>query len=786
MKKRISNLLLVLFFLTAQLFLGVNTVPRAAASDFSVKVVVQSYDKVLAEGTSTKSNALDAAEALLKSKGVSYEDNNKTYLSQIGGVVSGRFGGWDGWLFTVNRNGEYLNTGSNGINQVELKSGDKLIVYYGDFGVTNALNNLDFSTEKSGDNLEIDINNNSYNTVTPITGLTKVTIDGIEYSVTENKIKVPQGLSYGKHVLKVSDFRTDMCPKVVADDNIIFDFGGSYVRVEGLSGSIAEGFGYGKNLLERVTDLLKKNNVPYTLNSQWNYIDSINNIKEGKFGGYDGWMCYYKNGSTVASITAGMADIIPESGNKYIVYYGDMDKTPFINKALFNPSVVKAGEGFKIQFIWKHTPWGGDAVEKKVADAIVTIDDTNYITDTNGEVTVKGLTLGEHSYKISGYNVDKLPTVVMDKGTFVIDNYNTPSFESNPQQSNGQDNSNVIKDVNKETDYVEGFMKANADDPWAALSMQKLGLKGGESFIKDSAASIAAGELEYFSNTDLEKLIMNLTALGYNPYNFQGKDLVSELLNRNESGLLINDAAFGLLAYNYANIKGSYNLTKDKLINIIMNKKLSYTDNGRIITGWALSGSKINPDITGIVLSSLAPYNDDSHPEVQNVIKDAVNSLSSIQNDNGYLSDSFGVYSESQSFAIIGLVAVGENPEGAKFTKAKGDLVSALISFKGTDGQYKHELTGANNYMATEEAFRAFYALSQYKANGKYNFYESSIDAQKLPIYNYSDETTSETGNEEILPQTGSVIDNTMIFSLGMLLIISGAAFILLQRRRNN
>lgn len=784
MKKRISYLFLVLFLIMAQLTVGADIKTKAAVNDFSVKVLVESYDKVLAEGTSTQSNALEAVEELLKSKSMGFNDNGKTYISEIAGVSSGTFKGWDGWLFTVNRNGEYLNTGSNGINQITLRSGDKLILYYGNYGVTNQVNKLDFSTQKAGENLNISMSNNSYNTLTPINGLDKAIIDGKEYSVSGNVINVSGGLSYGKHVLQVSNFKSDGCPNVVADNNIVFDFGGSYIRVEGLSDTIAEGYGHGKNLLERVLDVLGKNNIPYTLNTQWNYIDSINNIKEKKFGGYDGWMCYYKSESTIDSIASGMADIVPNNGDQYIVYYGDMGSTPFVNKAVFSPSVVKAGEGFKVQFIWKHTPWGGSTTETNIANAIVTIDNTNYITDAKGEITVNGLSLGEHSYMISGYNVDKLPTVVKDKGTFVIDNYSTPSFETNPQQYNGQDNSNIIKNVSGELNYIENYMKNNADDPWASLTMQKLGLKGGETYIKDNASSIISGELQYFSNADLEKLIMNLTAMGYTPYNFAGENLVSELLNRNESGLLINDAAFALLTYNYANIDESYNLTKEKLISFILSKKVTYNENGNKISGWTLSGSKINPDITGIVLNALAPYNDDSHPQVKQAISDAVNGLSLIQNENGYLSDNFGIFSESQSFAIMGLVSVGENPEGPKFTKSKGDLVSALISFKGDNGQYKHDLSGSNNYMATEEAFRAFYALNQYKAVGKYNFYTSNITARNLPVYNYSAEASSDT--QAKLPATGTVVDNNVIIVLGMLLLLLGAACTSVRRKKDN
>ena len=96
-----------------------------------------------------------------------------------------------------------------------------------------------------------------------------------------------------------------------------------------------------------------------------------------------------------------------------------------------------------------------------------------------------------------------------------------------------------------------------------ALVLQKLGIKADETFIKENIEIIAEDGLENYSNTDLEKLILNLTALGYSPYNFNGKNLIEELFNRSEETFLINDAAFALIVYNYANVKEEYPLSKE-------------------------------------------------------------------------------------------------------------------------------------------------------------------------------------------------------------------------------
>jgi LPXTG-motif cell wall-anchored protein len=576
MKNKISILTLVLFFTVTQLLFGYGAIAKAEEGSFSVKVIVNSYDKNIAEDISTKSNALDALKETLDKKGINLTMKSASwggqYISEIAGVQEKALKGSDGWLYAVNRGGAYVDimTGIDGFN---LKNGDKLIVYYGDFN-TVTLNHIAFSTTEEGKQVTISLSNTYLDwqtgkpVVNSINGLSKIKIDGIEYPVTGNSVTLSQGLSYGNHILEVVDFNANKAPVVVTDNNIMIKF---------------------------------------------------------------------------------QAD-------------------------------------------------SGKPQEEK------------------------------------------------------------PDTEEKPE---------VSKDIDSEFTAVKDYLRANSDDPWAALTLQKLGIKAGESFIKENAETILSDGIEYYSNTDLEKLILNLTALGYTPYNFAGKNLVAELLNRKEENFLINDAAFALIVYNYANVQEEYKLTKEKLINVILQKAIVKDGS----TGWALSGDSINPDITGLVLSALAPYNNDSYPTVKEVLVKAVDSLSKLQNEKGYLADSFGIFSESQGFAIIGLAAIGENPEGEKFTKAEDDLVSALISFKGTEGQYKHELKGQDNYIATEQAFRALYTLQQYKKTGKYDFYSSNIKAKELPEYKYAEVNNT----KPTLPQTGSPFDSGVLIFFGVMLVATGS-----------
>ncbi|NLM34061.1 MAG: LPXTG cell wall anchor domain-containing protein [Clostridiales bacterium] len=585
MKRKISSLLLVFLFALTPI-LGLNIKAKAEQEAFSVEVVVNSHDKMLVRDVSSKSNALEALEDVLNKNNIDKKIDEYSWgkeVVKIGSVSKGKFGGYDGWLYAVNRKGTYVDI-MTGIDSFTLEAGDKLILYYGDLG-TVTVNNIEFSTREENKELTIFLNNTYIDYVTnapvinPISGLSKVKIDGKEYKVEGNAVKLPEGLSYGNHTLEVSDFQEDKCPVVVADNSILINFS--------------------------------------------------SNKEEEKPGDSD---------------NAGSKD----------------------------------------------------------------------------------------------------------------------------------------KDIKAEIAYISSYLKANSNDPWAALVLQKLGIKADETFIKENLEIIAEDGLENYSNTDLEKLILNLTALGYTPYNFNGENLIEELFNRSEDTFLINDAAFALIVYNYANVKEEYPLSKEKLINLILEKTINNNGN----TGWALSGDTVNPDITGLVLSALAPYNKDEYPQVKDVIQKAVDTLSRLQNDKGYLADNFGIFSESQSFAIIGLVAVGEDPEGPKFTKAQGDLVTALLSFKGTDGQYTHMLEGDNNYMATEQALRALYSLQKYREVGAYDFYASDIKAKELPVFKLDSADKDESKEE--LPKTGSAMNSYSIIVLGLLVMLLGTLIFKTKRQTEN
>lgn len=560
------------------------------------------------------------------------------------------------------------------------------------------------------------------------------------------------------------------------------------VRVEGLDGTIVEDSASGATVLDMVKAVLDKHNIIYNVTNQYgdDYLNMIDNLEAGKLGAWSGWSYYIKSANSIISPDVGMSKYIPKDGDSIVVYYTDFS-VPFVNSITFNPDIVQENQKFTMRFGYDYLDWNTNKqVNTPIVNAQVAIDDMSpVVTDKNGEITFDyGLSKGQHSYKISGYNDGKLSTVIADKGTFVIDDVHSPSMnysDSNYDSSVAQiDNTKVTYDIDSNVSGAASLMKTMPNE-WSAVSLNKLGISVDKSFIDSSMKKLQKYGIKRMGNADLDKMIIGLTAAGYTPYNFMRVNLVSALYSRDESSFEVNDAIFALAAYNYANIKETYSITKDKLISIILNKKLSYNIGQQPVTGWAYYGTAVDPDMTGAAICALSPYYN-TNQEVKDAVDKAVGSLAFLQNDSGYITGPYGVSSESISLVILGLTSVGVNPEGSRFTKKNGNLVQAFMSFRVKDGQFKHALSDTQeDNIATEQAFRALIALKYYKINGTYNYYSSNIDSKTLPVYN-ADTAADKNKSGSILPETGSSMDFGMLLSLGILSMISG---LFIFKRRN-
>lgn len=566
-----------------------------------------------------------------------------------------------------------------------------------------------------------------------------------------------------------------------------------YIRVEGLDKTLAEGSEKANTAYEALENILKKNNIKYDFkDSQYGkYMESIGGIKGGTFGGWDGWLYYIKNAGNVEAATTSIDNYVLKQGDNIIVYYGNFD-TPYVNDITFEPNIVKENQSFKMKFSFKSFDFTANKeVIYPIKNAIVNIDEKSYTTDDKGYITVEALVKGEHTYKISGYDKGKISKVIMDKGTFIIDNEKAPSIYYNDKKYNENNNLNIVKNIEKELEITTAYVKNNISDPWAQISLNKLGLKGKEDFLSKWITELDNKSIKDLYASELVTKIMGLVSSGYSPYNFNGHNLVEELLNRNIEDFYYNEIVFALFVYNYANIQGDYKISEAKLVNELLKNKLSYEVEGKRIEGWTWFGDKIDPDMTAAAINALSPYYNGKkvqgvdNSKVKEAVDSAVKTLSFMQSENGDIIGQYGLASETDAFVIIGLVSVGVDPQGDLFTKAKGDLVSALLSYKGNSGMFNHDKTILNNPIATEQALRALVSLKEFKNTGVYNYYASNIDAKALPNYIVENKDNKEDKTEptKILPETGSNINMNSLTGAAIISIVLGTVLLLKRNK---
>lgn len=516
-----------------------------------------------------------------------------------------------------------------------------------------------------------------------------------------------------------------------------------YVRVEGLEGTIADGYGTGNNVYDVLQSFLDEQNIHYTIeDGQWGkYVSEINNLTAGFLGGFDGWMYLIKNDT---EITSERSDVT--SSDEVVFYYGDYDKTAIINSIEVSKEIPVANEEFTLTLQNVSKDWTTNQYVKKSLSGIkCEINNNVYTSDENGQIKL-ALDNGDYTYKFSAYNgKDSVPGAVMLKGTFTIDGKSPLKLVSSDKKYEDVTNNNLVKiDLQETLSNTIKYMTSNKVSQWGAFSLYKTGNNVDEGYL-DTIKQYVDGGVDKMTGTQLESAIIGLAALGYSPYDYNGIDLVATLYNRDIDTFYNNDLIFGLLTYRALNIEEQYKITKADLVN----KVLSKYNNG---WSWA-DGVNSDPDMTASAINALAPYyNGETLDSVdmndlKTKVDSAVSILSNSQLDNGDINGTYGASSETDAFVIMALKSIGIDPKGEQFTKANGNLVTAFLSYKGENGAFNHDNSLKNNMYATENALRALIVLNNSKEGEVYDYYTSDINLKELKAYKSNSSEDSKDDN---------------------------------------
>ncbi|MDR3310612.1 MAG: hypothetical protein LBS90_04630, partial [Oscillospiraceae bacterium] len=209
---------------------------------------------------------------------------------------------------------------------------------------------------------------------------------------------------------------------------------------------------------------------------------------------------------------------------------------------------------------------------------------------------------------------------------------------------------------------------------WAVIGLARSGYAVPDSYYQTYYATVEAyvkdceGVLHEKKYTEYSRVILGLTAAGYDPRNVAGYDLTAPLADFDKTIWQgINSTAYALIALDsseYANTQ------RDKYIAEILRRQMpdgSWTEYGA-------------SDTTGFVLQALAAYQD--KPEVKAATDKAVAFLSKLQDAQGGYSSSDGACVESAVQVLVALCELGISVDDARFVKNGKTLVDNILSFQ--------------------------------------------------------------------------------------------------------
>lgn len=238
-------------------------------------------------------------------------------------------------------------------------------------------------------------------------------------------------------------------------------------------------------------------------------------------------------------------------------------------------------------------------------------------------------------------------------------------------------------------------------------------------YVKDNIDS--NGRLDKNKATENARIILALTAIGKDVTNVDGHDLLAGL---NEMSYLskqgINGAIFTLIALDSHNYTPAGDVTRDKLVQVILDAQISSDG------GWSLDGKNADVDMTAMAIQALAAYYK-SNSSAKKAVDKGLSWLSSVQQNDGGFTSWGAANSESCAQVIVALTALGIDPtKDSRFIKNGVSVLDALCNFAVNGGGFKHLATETSaNGMATEQGF---YALVAYYRllNGQTSLYDMS------------------------------------------------------------
>ncbi|PEC82984.1 cell wall anchor protein [Bacillus cereus] len=288
-----------------------------------------------------------------------------------------------------------------------------------------------------------------------------------------------------------------------------------------------------------------------------------------------------------------------------------------------------------------------------------------------------------------------------------------------PKQENIQVPAAQVNEAISKTS--EKMLQDGIESDWVALGLSRSGknvpIEAKLNYVNAVTEKVEK-RINRFSATDLARTIIMMNAMNADPKMVGEHNLVQKLYESDKVNS-VTGYTFALLAFDTKKYEVPVNSKWNRvaLVEALINAQ--HTDGGWTYDSASSKDSASSVDVTGMVLSALAPYQD--RADVKPAVQKAVAYLYNEQLENGGFSADGQENSNSAAQAIIGLSLVKDVDQN-RLHKA----VQNLLSYQLPNGEFKW-LPGDQNGsgMATEQALLA---LLQFKDLGK-SIYDWSTES---------------------------------------------------------
>ena len=272
---------------------------------------------------------------------------------------------------------------------------------------------------------------------------------------------------------------------------------------------------------------------------------------------------------------------------------------------------------------------------------------------------------------------------------------------------------------------------------WAVIGLARSGYNLPQSYFDDYYSGVVdyvkdcGGVLHERKYTEYSRVILALTAIGRDPANVGGYNLLTPLGDYDATvwqGL--NGPIWALIALdcgNYAvpqNPAAKTQASREMYLQAILDAQLA--DGGWALAGKTATASDV--DMTGMALQALSNYQDKA--DVKAATDKALSWLSSVQDKEGGFSSWGEANSESVVQVIVALTALEIPLDDSRFIKEGHSLLDNLLSFYQSGQGFLHvQSGGGNSLMSSEQGLYAMAAIKRANA-GQTALYDMS-DVQK-------------------------------------------------------